>query len=218
MSEYDQVLQEFLFMLESNDLPTISVPNDALSRLIHLENTFFSTSYTVSALNSIDSFTEANVVFDGFDEHGKKQRQALLADAQSDNKALLATDDKNVVYFFAVGLSGYGIQNWSFCYFLSTPYLRMSIKIPYGNAYGDPEEEQNNVQTAVQLIEFCQNRLLASQENKLSLWLERDRCYFTVCTAEGETLKAGNELEDMIDFLVKNVETHQQPMRDWLAI
>ncbi len=219
---YDQLIQEYLFMFESTDVPLVNIPKDVLPRLIHLEKTFFSTDVAVDSLIQIDSIESLEHFFTPLEERGKMQRLEMSEENNSttedSTEDLTAVNDADTIYFFATGISGYGVQNWFFQYFLSTPTLRMSVNLPYGNAYSDAEEEREHLETAVKLITFCQDHMFSAQDKKLTCVLNKNSFVFNVCTANGELLQQGQDIEEMLDYLIKNEDTQSLSHRDWVAV
>ncbi len=187
----EATLQHFAHMLVLQNIPPLKVPDDALEHIQRVGKSFFSTTKYIHALSNILSL-----------EHMQEQYKKISL-YDSALKGLQQEANKNHLHFFGCGISGYGIQNWKFQYFLSSPSLHIMLSIPYGNAYGNAEEERTMLTYSLTLIELCLRHFLQEKEKTLSLIFHNKLFAYCVHNAHSENMYEGHIIDDFLDMLTK---------------
>ncbi len=207
-----EVLDKLIEMLESNNIPLLKLPSDAIERIIQNDDSFFSTFLELDYFANFYDLETMEETFNELETFEKMNRYNHLTVME---KPFI--DDNNSVYLFACGISGYGVQNWSFKYFLITPTIRMAITIPYGNAYSNPEDEKDELDTAIKLIEFVQNNLL-EENKKLSFILNSNIFSYGIKNSNNEIIEQGNEIDKMLDAFVKQSNSEVENCNNWIKV
>ncbi len=187
----NETVQYFALMLERNGIPSIKVPTKAMDTLQQIDESFFATASFIQPLGTINTFERMQEVFDDF------ETRSVL----SDNS--LQEQGDNAVYFFACGMSGYGMQNWKYVYVLISKKLRLMISMPYGNAYADIAEEQEIIDYVAKFTDFCQNNLVGGASQRLSCLFTDQVFAYEISDAVGTKLYEGDKIASLLDILAK---------------
>ncbi len=199
----EKILQSFSYMLNSHSIPSINIPQEALQRLQHVENTFFATEEYIDILASIQSLEDMDDIYNSLEIKHLAESATVV--------------DYTTVYFFGCGLSGYGIQNWKFQYFLNTPQLRLCVSLPYGNVYADREEESKRLDYIIKLIHFCQDNLLETNSQRLSCILYEDSFAFAISDRENGKIYESTSIDSLLDTLTVGSVGSREKI-DWLKV
>ncbi len=94
------------------------------------------------------------------------------------------------------GVVGHGVQSREVVYVVKTGHLQFALSLPWSRLYGDPEEEQAALRTALDLAETClayATDEARGEEDSLSVILTSQACYWSWnidgLTHDGETLE-----------------------------
>lgn len=142
----------------------------------------------------------------------------FLADEQEES----GMQEKDYAGF---GLSGYGLQNKYFNYFLQIKGLTLAVSLPWGAAYADQQAEQDEFKAACELIEMCIK--LASQseqgqdeqnQNKgqLSLLINAGSCQWK--WVDENAVHEGDTLLSLVDFFEQHIDSTDIPPYMWTRV
>ncbi len=197
------VLQQFSYMLEAHAIPEFSLPTHAIPRIQQISNTFFATAEGAEFLAQSTNLAEM------LENYTIIEGRTLLAEEN--------TQDENTVLFLGCGLSGYGLQNWKFYYFLITPKLKLMLSIPYGNVYNDAKMEKETMDYALKLIQVCQQNLLPEEKQTLSLFFSEKEFSYCVTNDAHEKIHEGKEITKLLDLFVVQGNA-QKTHADWIKV
>ncbi len=98
-------------------------------------------------LNAIDQLRQVTERFYATANMPEPTRFASVEEAE----AFLAHRARYAGY----GVVGYGVQSREVVYVVQTAHLQFALSLPWSRLYGDPEEEQAALRTALDLAEVC---------------------------------------------------------------
>lgn len=226
MSEY------FSEMIEEHNLPIPPVPVSMVEQLEQVGEAFFVTNtndsridcFTMSPPYDFKDFAiffsptasfKENIDNESIDDkniNGENRDNENIDKKDTNNeKSEQLTDN-----FIGVGLIGYGLQSWRFCYILEVAHIRILLSFPW-TVLGDKKMEYSTLEQAFQLVALCQSN--ASEEAQLDVILDNSACLWRSNAGKEDMLCSGNDVSSLLDYLeVEDVRTLGLNPHQWIRV
>lgn len=190
----------FSEFLKETGLPCPPLPLSCMERLEQTDEYFFATDMRPTGMRldfpedrdaMLEQWSAPDAVSDE-DETAETEDQDLpLADAED------ASETEAPVNYVGFGLAGYGLQSRFVVYLADLGRLQLGISLPWGMAWGDPDSERAELESAFRLADVCQRNIPA--RGCLKLLISRRGCVWDRVT--DESVIHGEDMSSLLDCL-----------------
>ena len=208
MAERDdtRLPEGFAEFLEDNGIPCPPVPLSALGMLDRTDDNFFATD--MRSVSFVPLWPEdMDAVLD--DRPGGQEDAASVsaegAGPESENAADLSASSEHAPLdgrgYVGFGLAGGGFQGQRVLFLMEEGALRFGLSLPWNRAFGDPEEEREELEAAFRLAEVCLCRRPGDGAGSgvLRVFVNDEGCRWSL-TGEGAE-REGDDVDGLLDCL-----------------
>ncbi len=191
----------FLEFLEETGLPCPPLPLSCIERLEQRDEYFFATDMRPIGMRldfpedrdaMLEQWSAPDVVSDADETVETEAQEHPLAEAEN-----VSETETPLVSYVGFGLAGYGLQSRFVVYLADLGRLQLGISLPWGLAWGDPESERAELESAFRLAEACQQHIPA--RGCLKLLINRRGCVWDLVM--DESVIHGEDMSSLLDCL-----------------
>ncbi len=192
----------FSQFMEDTGLLLPPVPLWAVNWLEQTDDNFFATD--MRPVQRMDMPADMDALFEAWphaeasSRRGGEERPAGEGTGGGSEDAPSAT--AGFSGYAGFGIRGYGFQGRCATFLVETGGLRLGVSLPWGCAFGDPEDERAELAAAFRVAELCLRHIPAT--GRLCVFIGQDGCFWH--RQDGGSERAG----DTVDSLLNELEEH----------